>query len=140
MAVFRDTVSAFDAMEWTTGDIDYARPSGLAYHTLETIQFYVGNESADEFRWGSRFDADWEGAASDALPSQQQILEYMDEVRPLLESWIDTETLTADEEQFPWTGGIKLGRALYLLRHTQHHTAELSFELTRRGGAAPDWL
>lgn len=40
---------------------------------------------------------------------------------------------------FPRTGSTVLGRAIYLLRNTQHHLAELSLELTRRGCASPEW-
>jgi hypothetical protein len=139
LTVFHEIVLAFDPWEWTVGDIDYVRPSGLAYHTLETIEFYVGSEPAERFKWGSRFGADWEGAASDDLPTQSEILEYLREARRLLQEWLEDEDLAADEELFPWTGAIHLGRALYLLRHTQHHIAELSLELTRRSGTAPDW-
>jgi hypothetical protein len=45
----------------------------------------------------------------------------------------------SQEQQFPYTGPIILGRAMYLLRHNQHHLAEMCLELTRRGFQSPGW-
>jgi hypothetical protein len=47
--------------------------------------------------------------------------------------------LEAKETFFPWTGSTLLSRALYTLRHTQHHLAELSAELGQHGVNTPDW-
>ena len=35
--------------------------------------------------------------------------------------------------------GCAYGRTTYNLRHVQHHTAEICFELHRRGLRAPEW-
>ena len=57
---------------------------------------------------------------------------------PLTASLAD-EGLLADEPLYPHAGTKVLGRALYPLRHTQHHLGELHSELRRRDIARPQW-
>jgi hypothetical protein len=70
-AMFRETVGAFPAGEWCEGELDYLRPAGIAYHVLETIDFYTSDQAVDAFAWGGRFGVGWEGARADQLPSQE---------------------------------------------------------------------
>lgn len=139
LTMFREAVQTFPVEEWRAGELNYLRPAGIAYHVLETIDFYTGEESIDAFEWGGRFGVDWEGAHSDQLPSQEQVLLYLDEVQARVEEWLTGNDLLAPEQTYPWTGSVLLARALYILRNTQHHVAELSLELTRRGYPAPEW-
>jgi hypothetical protein len=139
LTMFREATQAFPAEEWRAGDLDYLRPAGVAYHVVETIDFYGGDQSADQFPWGARFGVSWEDARSERLPLQQQVLAYLDDVEAELEMWLVSADLSAPEQAFPWTGPIQLARAAYVLRHTQHHVAEMSLELTRRGYPAPAW-
>jgi hypothetical protein len=139
LAMFREAAQTFRAEEWRAGDLDYLRPAGVAYHIVETIDFYAGDQSANQFPWGARFGASWEEAQSERLPSQKQVLGYLDDVEAKLKMWLVSADLSAPEQAFPWTGPIQLARAVYLLRNTQHHVAEMSLELTRRGYPAPSW-
>ena len=139
LRMFREAVMAFPADEWRQGDISYLRPAGVAYHVLECTDLYTGNKSVEEFAWGGRFDADWEDANSDQLPSQEQLIIYLDEMEDKLEEWFRKADLLAVETVFPWTGQLILGRAIYNSRHIQHHLSEMSLELTRRGYQSPEW-
>ena len=139
LKMFREAIMEFPADEWRKGDIDYLRPAGVAYHVVESIDFYTGNESADKFTWGGRFDVDWEDTHSDLLPDQEQLITYLDEVEDKLQEWFRKTDLLAVETVFPWTGSLILGRAIYNLRNIQHHLSEMSLELTRRGYQSPEW-
>ena len=139
LTMFREAIMAFPADEWRKGDIDYLRPAGVAYHVVEVIDFYTGNESADKFPWGGRFGVDWEDTHSDRLPNQEQLITYLDEVEVKLQEWFRKTDLLAVEAVFPWTGSLILGRAIYNLRNIQHHLSEMSLELTRRGYQSPEW-
>jgi hypothetical protein len=139
LAMLRDVTKVVPAAEWRRGDTDYQRPAGLAYHALETIDFYTSGLSAEEFPWGERYGADWEGSRSDLLPTQAQVVEYLDKMQARLTTWLSEHDLSDEELVYPWTGTTLAARALYLLRHTQHHVAELYLEHTRRGGSTPDW-
>lgn len=139
LAMFRGSVRSFPAEQWYRGELDYLRPAGLAYHLVETIDFYAGELPADQFPWGGRFGVDWEDHRSEHLPSQEQLLCYLDEVVPKLKDWLLGTDLLSPERTFPWSGSSGLSRALYLLRHVQHHLAEMSLELRQRGYASPEW-
>ena len=139
LTMFKEAASAFPDSEWKIGDTDYLRPAGVAYHVVESIRGYTGNIPFDKFNWGGRFNVDWETPDSEKLPSQQELLEYLDEVRADAEEWIKVNDLTQTEHLFVWTGKTLLSRMVYLLRHIQHHTAEMALELTKRGFKAPEW-
>ena len=85
---------------------------------------------------------DWEAATPEQLPTQEQVLIYLNEVQSEVEKWLikasDSELLLPDVE-YPWTGGSVLGRALYLLRHNQSHLGELNAELRRRELPRAKW-
>jgi hypothetical protein len=139
LKMFREAIQAFPAEEWRVGDSHYVRPAGLAYHALETIDFYTSDQPADLFFWGNRFGVDWEDQRSQLLPEQEQLTVYLDEIEGKLVHWFKTVDLTAPERSYPWTGVSKLERTVYMLRHTHHHLAEMCLELSRRGYSAPEW-
>jgi len=137
--MFRQAVELCPDDEWHKGDMPYLRPAGLALHVVETIDFYAGEQAADAYPWGYRFDVDWEDADAGKLPRRDKLLAYLDDAERKLDTWLDEADLLASESTFPWTGTNGLGRMVYLLRNTQHHLAEICLELTRRGYDAPEW-
>jgi len=138
LAMFRGAVKAFPADEWRKGDTHYQRPAGLAMHLVESMHGYCALKPG-EAGSGDRFDVDWEEKDSSKLPSQEELLSYLDEVEQKLAGFLADADLTRVEELFRWTGSTLLGRAAYTLRHTQHHLAEMCLELHRRGHQAPQW-
>ena len=139
LKMFRESIVAFPEGEWRKGDIDYLRPAGVAYHVIETIDFYTSEQTVDQFSWGGRFGVDWEDSQSERLPLQNELIEYLDEIEDKLEDWLKDVDLSSAEDTYPWTGPIILSRAIYVLRNTQHHLSEMSLELTRRGYTSPEW-
>ena len=139
LAMFREAIQAFPESEWRVGDSDFQRPASLAQHTTETIDFYTSDLSAKDFPWQERFGISWEEKDSTKLPSQAQITTYLDEMEVRLEDWLEKTDFSAPETLHPYTSKTILGRAIYLLRHTQHHTAQLGLELHRRGLEGPEW-
>ena len=139
LLMFREVVSAFPVDEWKVVDNYYPRPAAIGYHTLETIDFYTSGKSSDKFPWGHRFSIEWETKDYERLPSQQQLLIYLDEMEARLEEWFNQVNMSAGEETYKWTGDTKLEHTIYVLRHTHQHTAELSLELHHRGYQTPDW-
>jgi hypothetical protein len=80
LKMLRVAITAFPIEEWRKGELAYLRPAGIAYHVLETIDYYAGDQPADQFPWGGRFGVGWEESESAKLPSQEQLIEYLDEV------------------------------------------------------------
>ena len=139
LMMFREAVSAFPADEWRTGDSSYQRPAGVALHVVQTIDYYTSGKTEEEFPWGYRFKVDWENEHSELLPTQDELNKYFNEMEANLSEWFMQTDMSASEETYKWTGETKLGHAIYVLRHTHHHTAEMLLELHRRGYKAPVW-
>jgi len=138
--VLRAQIDLFPEEKWRRGIDDYLIPSRLAYHLIEAAEFFSG-ETPDGFAWGARFGVDWEGARPDQLPTRTQTLGYLDEVEGRVDEWLQSmdDSVMLSGHPFPWTGDTVLQRAMYLLRHNQHHIAELNLELRRRGLPSADW-
>ncbi len=137
LMMLREAIQAFPEEEWRQGDTPYQRPAGLALHVLVSARDYCTLKPGDA-ELADRF-ADWEEKDSSRLPSQAEMLAYQDEVAQKLAHFLAQADLMAAETQFRWTGSTLLSRAAYVLRHTQHHLAEMCLELHRRKLRAPQW-
>jgi hypothetical protein len=134
--MLRGAVEAFPIEEWRKGDTPYQRPVGLALHALSSTHGYCAQKPGESF---DRPDVSWEEKDSSKLPSQEELLSYLDRVERAMAGFLAEADLAAAEELFRWTGSTLFSRAGYVLRHTQHHLAEMCLELHRRGLKAPDW-
>jgi uncharacterized damage-inducible protein DinB len=127
----RSALSRLDEDQFHAGDVDFLIPRNLAYHTIETADFYSSDGPPDAFPWGY-FKAE----------SKAEMLRYADEVQSKVRRWCtaqDDEQWLKEQSQWKWTGRTMLDRALYTLRHTQHHTAQINAELRRRGLPRGEW-
>ena len=68
----------------------------------------------------------------------RSLLRFLTEVEKRLANLIATSDLTAEEELFPWAGFTILSRIMFMLRHAQHHLADLITEINRRSGSSED--
>jgi hypothetical protein len=136
LGMFRAAVHAFPAEEWRKGDAPCERPAGLALHLVESMEGYTALKAGQS---SEGLGVNWEEDNPAKLPSQDEVLAYLDKVEQQLATFLATADLTAAEELFRWTGATLLSRAGYVLRHTQHHVGELCRELLHRGLEAPDW-
>jgi uncharacterized damage-inducible protein DinB len=137
LLMLREAVQAFPAEEWRKGDTPYQRPAGLALHILVSAHDYC-TSTPQEVERANRFP-DWEENDSARLPSQEELLAYLDEVSQSAARFVGTADFAAEETRFRWVGSTLLSRMVYVLRHTQHHLAEMCLELHRRGIRAPQW-
>ena len=139
--MLKQAIHSVPLEQWRTGDVEHLVPARIAYHVLETADYYMSPD-LERFPWGGRFGVDWEKGARDALPGQADIRDYQNEVRARVAAWLaglgDAGLLLPDAV-FRSEGMSHLDRALYVLRHTQHHTGELCAELRRRGLPRPPW-
>jgi uncharacterized damage-inducible protein DinB len=115
-------------------------PSRLAYHTIETADFY-NRESPEGMDWAGRFDVDWETQDAEKLPDREPMLDYLEEIRSSLQSKLHSmsdESFLAGHA-FPWTGATVLERMIYTLRHSMFHVGQIQAELRRRGLQGAEW-
>jgi len=139
--MLRDAIDQIPDEHWKTGGIEYLAPARQMFHIIETADFYMG-KSREDFPWGARFGIDWKEAALDDFPDKEATREYLEEGVAKVEGWLKgqgEEGLLTAENNFPWTGGAVLGRALYLLAHCRQHMGELNAELRHRGLPRVKW-
>jgi hypothetical protein len=136
--MLRTAIETFSEKAWYEGETNYQRPAGLALHIVQTMDFYStrkpGEASSDALA-----QVNWQVRDSSKLPSQEDIFRFLDRVEERLANFIEEVDLGAEETMFPWTGATLLSRAMYSLRHAQHHLADMAMELQRRGLTPPDW-
>ena len=115
-------------------------PSRLAYHIIETVDFY-SRESPEDMPWAERFGVDWETREVEKLPDREPMLDYLEEIRGSLRgklrSMSDEAILSG--HPFPWTGTTLLERMIYTLRHSMFHLGQIQAELRRRGLKGAEW-
>jgi hypothetical protein len=139
--ILMESVEGFSEEEWRSGPDYQLVPARLVHHVIETAEFHT-RPSAEEFVWGDCFGEELETVDPVALANRGETLEYMKLVRRQVKSWIKKlgdEGLKSPDPSFICPGTYHLDRALYLLRHIQHHVGELSAELKRRGHSRPTW-
>jgi hypothetical protein len=133
-AMLRKGIGMFSPSVWRESDTNYMRPAGSVYHLLETIDYYTSGKSADDYPWGHRFNLDWEEKDSEKFPTQEEMMVYLEEMEARVRGWLEQADPTTPEKLHPFTGSTWLGKAIYILRHTQHHVAELGVALAQREG------
>ena len=139
--MFAEAVRLFSAEQWRQDSGLVLAPARVAYHLLETAEYYL-SDAPGAFRWGGRFGVDWESADAGALPTQEDILAYLGEVRRACQDWLNRRAAHGMLDLDPVYGGegmSRLDRSLYLLRHTHHHIGELCAQLRRYDLPRPGW-
>jgi hypothetical protein len=123
-----------------SAQIPWLAPARQAFHIIDNASFYL-HPDPDAFKWG-RLCRAWATCAFDELPDRTEIRATLEAVERKTCVWLssmsDTQW-TAEQEKMPWTGKTMLDRALYALRHTQHHVGLINCELRRLGLPRPEW-
>ncbi len=137
--MIRETITGFSETDWTGGGVDYLVPARIAYHIVETVEYYIGDKPSGKFAWGQRFGGDWKTIEKDQLPKQEDMLSYLKEIERRLVEWISHCDFQASNKLFEWTGNTQLGHVLYVLRHTLHHHGEMNYILFQSGYKKVNW-
>jgi uncharacterized damage-inducible protein DinB len=139
--MLRETIDNCAEEEWKReAGHWFLLPSRLAYHTIETVEFY-SRQSPEGMDWNGRFGVDWETRETERLPDREPMVNYLDDIRGSLREKLQSlpdEALTA-EHAFPWTGATPLERMIYTLRHSMFHVGQIQAELRRRGLKGAEW-
>ena len=131
----------FTENQWRSGDCHHFIPARLAYHAIETVDYYL-RDDLTAFKWGWRFGVDWQGASPSQLPDLRSTLSYLHETRRQGATWVANlgdDGLLGPDETFHTEGISHLDRVLYVLRHTHHHVGEICGELRKRKRPRPPW-
>ncbi len=124
--VFERIVKDFDNGAWIHTGRGTTTPVRIAFHILQGVKYYLEDSDTILFESGKSFDSNcWETIEED-LPSQNDIVAYIEELKVKTEKWLSEMDFTAENRAFEWAGQTKLGVALFLLRHNVYHIGQLS--------------
>ena len=137
--VFERIVINFDNDAWIHAGRRSYTPVRLAFHILKSTKYYIEDSSTFHFASGITLESEWETTPEDNLPTQNDIVVCINELKVKAEGWLSEMDFSAKNTSFDWAGETKLGVVIFLLRHTLYHLGELSCLLNEsRNGDVED--
>ena len=101
-------------------------PARLSFHLLQSIQYYIEDDTFRAFVSGRDFRQNWETMDDADLPSQDDIRSAIRDFKTLTDNWLRKMDLQSVNTTFDWAGKTKLGVVIFTLRHFVYHMGELS--------------
>jgi hypothetical protein len=133
------TIRPLSHKQWISGATPARTPVRLACHTAGSCDAYATREwGICKRQFGVPADSLDKQIASDRLPTTEQVLSYIDDVRRRVHAWLGDMSngeLLGPAPNAGWSqrGWTMLGHAIYVLRHGTLHLGQLRAELKERG-------
>ncbi|MHB9134702.1 MAG: hypothetical protein ACYDBB_26825 [Armatimonadota bacterium] len=135
MQMLEDGIRKIPDSYWRQGSDDHLIPVRIAYHTFIGLEWLVTNLPEEEHRRTRRYNLNWQGPVAD-MPDRQVMLDDLAWMTGRIDDWFAAWEREAAE-------GVdttrRLKKALYFLRHTQHHIGEFSAAARLLGQERPAW-
>ena len=129
----RRAIDCFDEKTWKSGLSFFEVPVKVACHTLQCLQYYFRDDPAAEYgQVPLRFGKDWWELTDDQQPTQQMVLDFYEDTRSRVMSYLEGLSESDLGRPFPATGTI-LGNIMYALSHTVHHQGGLNVLAVHHG-------
>ena len=110
--VFEGIVNDFDNDAWIHTGRGTITPVRLAFHTLQAVKYYIEDSTTIVFASGKSFESNWETVKEDSLPSQDDILICISELKAKTKEWLSEMDFDSENTSFGWAGETRLGVAL----------------------------
>jgi hypothetical protein len=91
--IFERVVKAFDQDAWLYTGRGTTTPARTAFHILQGVKYYMEDTSTIVFASGKSFESHWETVKAEELPSQNDILVCIEELKQKRKSGCLTWTL-----------------------------------------------
>jgi hypothetical protein len=139
---FEGIVRDFDRVAWIQAGCGKTTPARIAFHIVKGVKYYIEDSSMMNFASGKSFENNWESVKEAELPSQEDVLICIQDLKAKTEAWLSEMDFNSENKPFPWAGKIRVGVVLFLLRHNLYHIGELSSLLneTKNGKAEDNWV
>jgi len=120
---------------WRTGPDDYLVPARIAYHLLKSFEWLTNELPREEFLATRKYKLDWLGPV-EPMPSREEMLAQLPGLQSKVMDWlVEAGQLAASDP----LAQQKTEKALYFLRHTQHHIGEFSIIARLIYCESPEW-
>jgi hypothetical protein len=140
--MLRSTIAKFDAQQWPRGLSAFQSPAKVAYHTVECLDAYFRDDPDADYARGHRFGAPFWELADEEQPSQEALIEYLDELKTRIECELSSLTdaqLGEPHDAEKRHAETRLGHYVYALRHTMHHHGALTLLSVHHGNQGGSW-
>ncbi len=134
--ILAEAIVSFRPETWVAGKAPYDGPARAGVHALQCGRFFT---SGDKEIWNNLGKPVWE-MSDQELPSQQETVGYLEEVREEIHHWLDR----LEDEELDASVDFEHARTrfellLYAMRHLQHHIGELCAYQKKCGLAPAIW-
>ena len=129
ISMMRKTIPRFSEDQWTSGISWFQVPAKVAYHIIECLDAYFRENPDGPYTWGHRFGAPFWELSDEEQPSQEALLDYLDDVELRIVSELSSLTdvdLAEPHDVEKRHAETRLGHYVYALRHTMHHHGALT--------------
>jgi hypothetical protein len=143
LGLVAETVGQFEPEQWIEGVDFFQVPAKIAYHIVDTLDYYFREEPGGEYTWGHRFGGGWWKLADDDQPSPAKVLAYLAQVEARIDQHfavLEDDDLVAPFDKAREHGETRLGHYVYALRHTMHHHGALSLLSLSQGNEPGSWM
>jgi hypothetical protein len=136
LQMFEDGIRKTPDEYWRQGSGDFLIPVRIAYHIMIGLEWFVTSLSEDEHRKTRRYNLNWEGPVND-LPDRKLMLDDLAWMNGQIVEWFaDWERELAEDKN----DAFRIEKALYFMRHTQHHVGEFSAIARLLDLEGPSWI
>jgi hypothetical protein len=142
IAMLGATIRKFDPGQWTQGISEFHSPAKVAYHTVECLDAYFREDPDAQYCWGHRFGAPFWRLADEEQPSQEALIEYLEDLEGRIERELSALTdaqLAEPRDSDRRHAETRLGHYVYALRHTMHHHGTLTLLSVHQGNQGGSW-
>lgn len=136
------TIRKFDRLQWTAGISWFQSPAKVAYHAVECLDAYFRADPDAEYTWGHRFGAPFWELSDEEQPSQEALLDYLEDLLARIEGELSALTdaeLAEPHDAEKRHAQTRLGHYVYALRHTMHHHGALTLLSIHHGNQGGSW-
>jgi hypothetical protein len=136
LRMFEDGVQKIPDDRWRQGSGDFLIPVRISYHIIVGLEWFVTALPEDEHRNKRRYNLNWKGTV-DGMPDRHLMLEDLAWMHKRIVEWFadwKRELVEGADSTF------RLKKALYFLRHTQHHIGEFCATARLLDLERPAWI
>ena len=139
--MLKDGIKKCTDLQWkSVADDSFFVPARLAFHVIQTVDFYT-SPNANDFDWAAH-GFDWEACSPELLPDRSSVSKYLSKIEEKVEDWLmemNDESLIGSDTAFSPYFKCPLERILYAVRHSHHHIGQMSLDLQRRSLPEIEW-
>lgn len=142
ISMLRATIGKFSFEQWTSGISWFQAPAKIAYHVIECLDAYFREDPDAPYTWGYRFGAPFWELPDREQPSQEALLEYLQDIEMRIERELSSLTdgsLAEPHDAEKRHAETRLGHYVYALRHTMHHHGALTLLSIYHGNEGGSW-